>query len=202
MTWANRSIVWQVPSVLAAVVLALGLSMDAAAAIAVRGLAATRVRPRDALLAALFVGGAHALTVTAGWQLGEALGRSFEAYDHWVAFVLLVGLGLRSIAAAARADGDLAGGALAAERAFAPAVLAVLAVATSIDGVAAGVSTPLLAPPPGVTIALVGGVTAAVTIVAAYAGRAIGARVGGRLGFLGGLALCAIGVKILIEHLG
>lgn len=204
MTWANRPIVWQVPPVLAAVVLALGLSMDAAAAIAVRGLAATHVRLRDALLAALFVGGAHAVTMTAGWQLGEALGRSMEAYDHWVAFVLLVGLGLRSIAAAARARGDLAGGALAADRAFAPSVLAVLAVATSIDGVAAGVSAPLLAPPPAVSIALVGGITAAVTIVAAYAGRAIGARLGGglgRLGFLGGVALCAIGVKILVEHL-
>lgn len=202
MTWANRSIVWQVPPVLAAVVLALGLSMDAAAAIAVRGLAATHVRPRDALLAALFVGGAHALTVTAGWQLGEVLGRSFEAYDHWVAFVLLVGLGLRSIVEAARARGDSPGGALAAERAFAPGVLAVLAVATSIDGIAAGVSTPLLATPPGVTIAIIAGVTAAVTFAAAYLGRAMGARVGGRLGFLGGVALCAIGVKILIEHLG
>ncbi|MBZ0233956.1 MAG: manganese efflux pump [Deltaproteobacteria bacterium] len=186
---------------LAAVVLALGLSMDAVAAIAVRGLAATHVRPRDALLSALFVGGAHAITVTAGWQLGEVLGRSFEAYDHWIAFVLLVGLGIRAIVDAARSHGDGYGGTLAAERAFAPRVLAVLAVATSIDGLAAGVTTPLLATPPGVTIAIITATAAVLTFAAAYAGRAIGARVGGRLGFLGGLALCGIGVKILVEHL-
>ena len=130
-----------------------------------------------------------------------ALGRSFEAYDHWIAFVLLVGLGIRAIADAARAEGDGQGATLAADRAFAPRVLAVLAVATSIDGVAAGVSIPLLAAPPGATVAIIAGVTAAIAFAAAYAGRAIGARVGGRLGYLGGLALCAIGVKILVEHL-
>ena len=202
MTWANRGIVWQEPPVIAAVVLALGLSMDAAAAIAVRGLAAAQIRLRDALLAALFVGGAHAATVAAGWQLGAALGERFAAVDHWIAFVLLVGLGIRSMAEAARSRGDRDAGALPAERAFAPQILLVLAIATSVDGLAAGVSVPLLGVEPLVAIALISGVTAVLAFAAAYAGRALGARIGGRLGFLGGLALCAIGVKILVEHLG
>jgi putative Mn2+ efflux pump MntP len=190
------------PLVLAAVVLALGLSMDAAAAIAVRGLAAAHIRLRDALMAALFVGVAHGVTVTAGWQLGAALGDAFARLDHWIAFVLLVGLGIRAMVEAARTRGEMAAGLLEADRAFAPRVLLVLAVATSIDGLAAGVTAPLLAPPPGVTVAIICGVTAVLTFAAAYAGRAIGARLGGRLGFVGGAALCAIGVKILIEHLG
>ncbi|HUQ07965.1 MAG TPA: manganese efflux pump [Kofleriaceae bacterium] len=187
---------------IAAVVLALGLSMDAAAAIAVRGLAAAQIRLRDALMAALFVGVAHAVTVTTGWQLGAALGSSFARVDHWIAFALLVGLGIRAMLEAARTRGDMKAGLLDADRAFAPRVLLVLAVATSLDGLAAGVTTPLLAPPPGVTIAIISGVTAALTFGAAHAGRAIGARLGGRLGFLGGAALCAIAVKILVEHLG
>lgn len=153
-------------------------------------------------MASLFVGVAHAITVTAGWQLGAALGTTFERVDHWIAFVLLVGLGIRSLAEAARTPGDAAAGALEPDRAFAPRVLLVLAVATSIDGLAAGVTAPLLSPPPGVTIAIISGVTAVLTFAGAYAGRAIGARLGGRLAFVGGAALCAIGVKILVEHLG
>lgn len=186
---------------LAAVVLALGLSMDAAAAIAVRGLAAARIRLRDALLAAALVGAAHALTVTAGWQLGAAFGARFERVDHWIAFVLLVGLGIRSMVEAARTRGDGAG-LLPADRAFAPQVLLVVALATSIDGLAAGVTVPLLTPAPAVTIAIISGVAAVLSFAAAFAGRALGARLGGRLGFVGGLALCAIGVKVLVEHLG
>jgi manganese efflux pump family protein len=187
--------------VLAAVVLALGLSMDSAAAMAVRGLASARVRLRDALLAALFVGGAHAVTVTAGWQLGAVLGERFEAIDHWIAFVLLVGLGLRSIVQSVRA-GAAGDPVVRPSDAFAPAILVVIAFATAIDGLAAGVTAPLLGIPPVTTIAIITGVTATLAVVGAYAGRAIGARIGGRLGIVGGAALCLIGVKILVEHLG
>lgn len=186
---------------LAAVVLALGLSMDSVAAMAVRGLAAERIRPRDALLAALLVGAAHAVTVTTGWQLGAALGKRFEDVDHWIAFVLLVGLGVRSIVQAVGAGtaGDVTA---RSDDAFAPKLLLVIAFATAIDGLAAGVSAPLLGIPPIATIAIISGVTAVLSFAGAYAGRAIGARLGGRLGVVGGAALCAIGVKILVEHLG
>jgi putative Mn2+ efflux pump MntP len=151
-------------------------------------------------MAATFVGAAHGTTVTAGWQLDAALGGWFERVDHWIAFVLLVGLGVRSMLDAARMRGDGADGQLSADRAFAPKLLLVLAIATSIDGIAAGVSVPLLTPPPGVTIAIIAGTTFAISFAAAFAGRALGARLGGRLGLLGGAALCAIGVKILVEH--
>ncbi len=172
--------------------------MDAVAAISVRGLAATRVRVRDALMAAAFVGGAHAAMVTAGWQAGAAMGEQFRRVDHWIAFVLLVGLGVRAMVAAWRAPGTPV---LSPDRAFAPGVLAVLAIATSIDGLAAGVSVSLLVPPPLVTVGVIAGLTAAMSFAAAFAGRAAGARLGGRLEIAGGAALCAIGVKILVEHL-
>jgi putative Mn2+ efflux pump MntP len=187
--------------VLAAVVLALGLSMDSAAAMAVRGLASAHVRLRDALLAALLVGGAHAITVTAGWLLGAALGKPFEAVDHWIAFVLLVGLGLRSIVQSVRA-GSAGDPVVQPMHAFAPKILVVIAFATAIDGLAAGVTAPLLGIPPIATIALITAVTATLSGAGAYAGCAIGARLGGRLGIVGGAALCLIGVKILVEHLG
>jgi putative Mn2+ efflux pump MntP len=182
-------------------VLALGLSMDSAAAMAVRGLASAHVRPRDGLLAALFVGGAHAVTVTTGWLLGAALGKRFEAIDHWIAFVLLAGLGLRSIVQSVRA-GSAGDPVVQPSDAFAPQILVVIAFATAIDGLAAGVTAPLLGIPAYATIAIITAVTAALSCAGAYAGRAIGARLGGRLGIVGGAALCLIGAKILIEHLG
>jgi putative Mn2+ efflux pump MntP len=77
----------------------------------------------------------------------------------------------------------------------------VLAVATSIDALAAGVTVPLMAAPGGLVIGVVGGVTAVLAGAGVWLGRAVGARLGSKLEIVGGLALIAIGAKILVEHL-
>ncbi len=191
---------------LSAVVLAFALAADAAAASAVRGLMAPHVRLRDALLIAVLTGGFQTGMAVLGWLGGRTLGAHFAQVDHWIAFVVLAGLGVRTLLAAFRerdeADGDDDDDATEAARAraFALGPLVLLAVATSIDALAAGVSVPLLAPPPAITLALIGGVTFALAMAGTYLGRLAGARFGSNLELIGGVALIAIGTKILFEH--
>lgn len=193
---------------LAAIVLAFALATDAAAAAAVRGLVAKRVRVRDALLVAALTGGFQAGMAALGWLGGRTLGEHFALVDHWIAFGVLAGLGLRAVIGALRGGAPEERGeaptddAAAACDAFALGPLVLLAIATSIDALAAGVSVPLLAPAPAITLALIGGVTFALAAAATYVGRLAGARLGARLELLGGVALIAIGTKILVEHLG
>jgi len=182
---------------LAALVLALGLSMDAAAAGAVRGLTARRIRFVDVALLAALCGGLQGGMAALGWLAGARLGHAFERVDHWIAFGVLGLLGGRAILAALRPGAAAA----APVDPFALRGLVVLAFATSIDAAAAGVTVPLLPVAPVVALTLITVVTAAVVAVATPLGRALGARLGGKLELVGGLALIAIGTKILVEHL-
>lgn len=181
---------------LAALLLATGLAMDAAAAAAVRGMMTPRLRTADvatiAFLCGAFQGGMAALGALAGDRLGGA----FARVDHWIAFAILAALGGKAIVGAVRAkseDTPLA-------RPFALGGLVVLALATSIDALAAGVTVPLLPVAGPLAIALIAAVTAGFVALAAPVGRALGERLGGKLEIVGGLALIAIGAKILLEH--
>jgi manganese efflux pump family protein len=176
--------------VLDAVVLALALAMDATAVAAARGMADQpngAAALRLALVFGAFQGGFAAL----GWAGGTAALRVIEAWGAWLAFAVLAAIGLKMIAEAARR-----GDAPAAPRTTRLIVL--LAVATSIDALAAGISIPLLAAPPPLTIALIAGVTVVLSLAGGYLGRTVGARLGRGLELAGGLALIAIGVKILV----
>jgi putative Mn2+ efflux pump MntP len=186
--------------VLAAILLAIGLAMDAAAASAVRGMLAREVRPRDVATCAGLTGGFQAGMAALGWAAGQRFGHVVAQVDHWIAFAILMALGGKALWAAWRGgDGDDDPAAVA--HPFAVRGLVVLAIATSIDALAAGVTIPLMSVPGPVVIALIGGVTAVLSIAAIRVGRAVGAHLGQRLEIVGGLALCAIGVKILVEHL-
>lgn len=183
---------------LSVLVLAIGLAMDATAVAASRGLAARSVRPREALLVGGLFGGAQALMPALGWRLGAWLGPLIAAWDHWIAFGLLAFIGGKMLYEA-REQGDDDGD--EPKRApFALAALLVLAVATSIDAFAAGIGLPLLGLPPLVSIATIGGVTAALSYLGVYAGRRFGALLGQRLEVFGGLILIGLGVKVLVEH--
>jgi manganese efflux pump family protein len=178
---------------LPAVALAIGLAMDATAVAATRGL---RPRRGEALLLAALFGGFQAGMAGLGWLLGDYGGRYVAAWDHWIAFGLLVAIGGKMLWEAWR------GGAVAGEPARTGALLYLgLAVATSIDAGAAGITLPLLAVAPWLALALIGGVTAVLTVAGYLAGNALGRRVGSRLEIVGGLVLIAIGVKVLVEHL-
>lgn len=190
--------------------LAVGLAMDATAVSAARGLAVPRIAPRHALLVALFFGGFQALMPVVGWFVGGAIGDAVVAWDHWIAFALLGAIGGKMVyEALAPRDADESGdagetgdSAARARDAFGLRVLLVLAVATSIDALAVGVTLPMLDAPFLATIATIGVVTAVLSVCGLWAGRRFGALLGPRLDAVGGVVLIGLGAKILVEHLG
>lgn len=182
--------------------LALGLAMDATAVSAARGLAAPRLLPRHVALVALLFGGFQALMPLIGWVVGSRVGPHVQAWDHWIAFVLLAGIGGKMLWEARGAD-DAAPGdqPAAAADPFGLRVLLVLAVATSIDALAAGFTLPMLSAPFLLSLATIGVTTALLSACGLFAGRRFGALLGKRLDLAGGLVLVGLGAKILVEHL-
>ena len=181
--------------------LSVGLAMDAMAVSAARGFAAPALRAGDVLRVALFFGGFQALMPLIGWFLGDAFGSAVSAWDHWIAFVLLGAIGAKMLWEAR--PSPHAGGEAAAsgDDLFAPRVLVVLAIATSIDALAAGITLPMLGAPLLVSVASIGLVTATLSALGIVAGRRFGDVLGRRLEVFGGLVLMALGTKILVEHL-
>ena len=185
-------------AVFSLLLLAVGLSMDAMAVAAAKGLVATRVRARDVLLIAGTFGGFQALMPLFGWLLAARFGALVEAWDHWIAFGLLSAIGGKMLFEAWR--GVDAGDADAAAP-FALSGVLILGVATSIDAFAAGLTLPLLGVPPLVAVCAIGVITAALSAAGLYAGRRVGAMLGRRLEVAGGLALLFVGTRILLAHL-
>ena len=179
-------------------VLALGLAMDAMAVAAARGLAASRIRRRHVILVATFFGGFQALMPFLGWMAGSRMGPWLAAWSHWIAFVLLVAIGGKMLAEsghgekeAPHSDDDL----------FGLKVLFVLAVATSIDALVVGLTLPLLGAPMGLSLITIGVTTGLLSALGLFAGRWLGASLGRRLDFAGGVILIGLGIKILVQHL-
>lgn len=177
--------------------LALALSADAFAAALCRG-AGDRERSGwgDALTVGAAFGGAQALMPVLGWGLGVAFASVIASVDHWIAFGLLGFLGARMVREGLKRDEP------DCEEVPAPTGMALLltAIATSIDAAAAGVSLPLLAVPIAVACFTIGAVTFVLSAAGVRLGGVLGARFGKRAEVLGGLALIALGTKILIEH--
>lgn len=179
--------------------LAVGLAMDATAVAAARGLAVPRVELRHVLAVAAWFGGAQATMPVCGALLGQFAGPYVAAIDHWIAFVLLGGIGAKMLHEAWRSD-SLETAPLP-PRPFAPAVMLGLAIATSIDAFAAGLTLPALGAPFVLAGVVIGVVTALLSALGLMLGRRCGARVGRRLDGFGGLVLILLGTKVLIEHL-
>jgi putative Mn2+ efflux pump MntP len=179
-----------------ALLLAFALAMDATAVAAARGVAG--IRRIDALRMAGAFGVLQAAMAAAGWGLGSSAARWIARWDHWIAFALLALLGGKMLlGAACPRAGE-------AERALAPlsaGVVLVLAVAVSIDALAAGVALPMLEAPEVVSVGLIGAVAFVLSLVGALGARRIGRRGGRVLEAIGGVTLVGIGAKILVEHL-
>jgi len=176
--------------------IAVGLSMDAFAVSVVTGSVYRDLKVRHALRMALFFGGFQAAMPIVGFLAGMSLKRYIEAYDHWIAFGLLVAVGGKMIYEALKIES--AGKDLDPSNLL---VLLALAVATSIDALAIGISLSLLTASIVASAVIIG----LVTFVLSYVGIEIGKRFGhffeSKIEILGGLILIAIGLKILIQHL-
>ena len=177
--------------VVSALALAFGLAMDATAVCAARALG-TSAR-RELVILPLLFGVFQAGMAALGWLGGSFAREYLAAWDHWVAGGLLVVIGAHMMLEAWRhEDGDeLSPGT--------PLVYLGLAVATSIDAAAAGLTLPLIPVAPWLSLTMIGVVTSVTCVVGYAAGRALGTRVGPKLGIVGGLVLVGIGIDILIR---
>ena len=175
-----------------AVALSFGLAMDATAVSAARGLG--RKAPRDVVLLPVLFGGFQSGMAALGWLAGAWAGRYIARYDRYVAFGLLLLIGGKMIWEAVRGGPDEDG-----DDASSVATYLALAIATSIDAAAAGITLPLVPAAPWVSLLLIGTITAACSMAGYVAGRAVGHKLGASLEVLGGVVLIAIGINMLIQ---
>lgn len=179
----------------------VGLSMDAFAVAICKGLNMHRLDQMQTLVIALFFGGFQALMPFLGWLLG----RQFEAYitsfDHWIAFALLTFIGGKMILDVIHKKED-AEVCQTGESRLDLKELFVLAIATSIDALAVGISFAFLQVRIAAAITLIGCTTFVLSAAGVCVGHKFGAKYEDKATLVGGIILILIGVKILLEHLG
>ena len=177
-------------------VLAVGLSMDAFAVSVCKGLSVGRVRPAHALTCGAWFGGFQALMPLTGWLLGVRLQELIVSIDHWIAFILLCIIGVNMIRGS-REEGEED-----MEASFSAKAMAPLAVATSIDALAVGVTFAFLQVNVFISCGIIGAVTFIISAAGVKIGNVFGTKYKQKAEIAGGIALILIGTKILLEHLG
>ncbi|MGN0368484.1 MAG: manganese efflux pump MntP family protein [Wujia sp.] len=178
----------------------VGLSMDAFAVSVCKGLAMRKVNKKQALVIGIFFGGFQALMPLIGYTLGVKFEKYITNIDHWIAFALLVFIGGNMIREAL--FGEEEDEITQMDLPLDLKELFVMAIATSIDALAVGVSFAFLNYPIFQAILIIGCTTFVLSIVGVYVGNLFGRKYETRAQVAGGIILIAIGLKILLEHLG
>ena len=178
-------------------ILAVGLSMDAFAVSVCKGLSAGKVRFKHMFACGIWFGGFQALMPLIGYLLGVKFQHLIVKFDHWIAFVLLAIIGVNMLREALGKDDDDD----EMDAAFGPKTMLPLAVATSIDALAVGVSFAFLQVKIVPAISFIGVTTFVLSAIGVKAGGFLGMKWKKRAEFAGGIILILIGLKILIEHL-
>ncbi len=184
------------------IVIGIGLSMDAFAVSVCKGLKMKKYSPKNALIVCLFFGVAQAIMPLLGWLAGKQFEQYITAFDHWIAFALLAFLGIKMLVECFKKDD-------------APAVteeeekldfkeLFIMAIATSIDALAVGITFAFLDLQMSVWLAvgIIGLVTAAICFAGTFVGYKFGSKFKKPAEIAGGVVLILVGLKILLEHLG
>ena len=174
--------------------------MDAFAVSVCKGLCMKRLNLRQAVVIALFFGGFQALMPLIGWALGTQFEKYITPVDHWIAFVLLAIIGSKMLWDAFHEDDE--GAACPADGTLDLRELVMLAVATSIDALAVGITFAFLRVNILTSVGLIGATTFVLSIVGVVVGHRFGARYEKPATIAGGVVLVLIGLKILLEHLG
>ena len=182
---------------LSAGLLGLGLSMDAFAVSVCKGLAVGKVRWKHLLSAGLWFGGFQALMPLIGYYLGSFFRVYIERVDHWVAFILLALIGANMLREAfSKEEGK------PADASFGFRVMLVMALATSIDALAAGIALAMEETNVFLSVGCVGVITFLLSAAGVKIGSVFGEKYKSRAERAGGVILILLGVKILLEHLG
>lgn len=176
--------------------IAVGLSMDAFAVSVCKGLAMPKCTFKKAAIVDLWFGGFQALMPAIGYVLGAQFQETIASIDHWIAFVLLALIGGNMIHEALDNDEEEADASLDVKTMF------LLAVATSIDALAIGITFAFLKVNIIPAVCFIGIVTFIISFAGVKIGNVFGARYKNKAEIVGGVILILLGLKILLEHLG
>ncbi len=178
-------------------ILAVGLSMDAFAVAICKGLATERVTLKHSAITGAWFGGFQALMPLIGFILGAAFEKYVTGIDHWIAFILLGAIGANMIKEAFEKDSS------DTDSSFGFKAMLIMAIATSIDALAVGITLALL---PDINIlaavSFIGVTTFTLSALGVKLGNVVGGKYKSKAEFLGGAILIILGLKILLEHLG
>ena len=178
-------------------IIAVGLSMDAFAVSIAKGLSVCRIAPRHSLCVGSWFGGFQALMPLVGFYLGVTFSRFVTSVDHWIAFFLLGLIGMNMIRESFSREE------VAPDPDFSVRTMFIMAVATSIDALAVGISLAMAGDVNIVAAVLLIGVTTfLLSGVGVKVGNIFGSRFEKKAQLLGGVILILLGTKILLEHLG
>lgn len=175
-------------------IIAIGLSMDAFAVSICKGLSVKKVRPSHVVKTGVWFGGFQALMPLAGYFLGVSFAGFVSSVDHWIAFILLGIIGGNMIKESSHKDEEIA------DPDFSPKTMLAMAVATSVDALAVGVSFAFLKVNIWEAVLMIGVTTFVFSGAGVLIGNFFGARWKSKAEFAGGFILIAMGLKILLEH--
>lgn len=183
-------------SLLSLFTIAVGLSMDAFAVAICKGLAMSKITFRKSFIVGLWFGGFQGLMPLFGYILGVQFQSYITSIDHWIAFVLLLFIGGNMVREALSKEEEKASDSLAFKDMF------LLAVATSIDALAMGVTFAFLQVSIIPAVSFIGVTTLLLSMVGVKIGNVFGTKYKSKAELAGGIILILMGIKILVEHLG
>ena len=176
-------------------VIALGLSMDAFAVAKCKGLSLYKMKPKHAIITGIYFGGFQGLMPLIGYILGKQFESLITSVDHWIAFGLLGIIGINMIRES-RGEADNLNDSLA------PKTMLPLAVATSIDALAVGITFAFLKVNIVYSVSFIGVITFVLSCIGVKIGSIFGTKFKSVAELAGGIILILMGTKILLEHLG
>lgn len=179
--------------------ISIGLSMDAFAVSICKGLGMSKLNKKQMLIIALYFGGFQALMPYIGWAVGARFSSYISQYAHWIAFILLAIIGGKMIHEALTESEDCEDDGIK-DKKLSHKELLLLAIATSIDALAVGISFAFLNVPIIPSIIIIGLTTFAISLVGVIIGNIFGSKYKNKAEFVGGLILVIIGLKIVLEQ--
>ncbi len=180
-------------------ILAIGLSMDAFAVSVCKGLSVSKIKPSHMLKTGLWFGGFQALMPLTGYLLGTSFEKYVTKIDHWIAFVLLGAIGVNMLREAFSNEEN------EADCDFGFKTMFLMAIATSIDALAAGISLAMDLKGNNlyayIAVIFIGAITFTLSAIGVKIGNLYGAKYKSSAELVGGVILILLGLKILIEHI-
>lgn len=177
------------------VILSIGLAMDAFAVAICKGLAMTKMKWKNGVIIGLYFGIFQAIMPFIGYLLGTNFQNAIVSIDHWIAFILLMGIGINMIKDALSKEKEEASDSIKFKD------MLILAIATSIDALAVGVTFAFLKVDILLAIILIGIITFIISVIGVKIGNIFGDKYEKKAEMTGGIILILLGIKILLEHL-